>query len=332
MGNVTILQYGLGPIGCAIAAAAAGRTGLELVGAVDIDPTKSGRGLGEVAGFELDSAAQVWSSPSEALAELRPRVTLHSTASSLPAVLDQLIGLLEAGSAVISTCEELAYPFVRYPEESARLDAAARASGVALLGTGVNPGFVMDTLAFALTAVAERVDRIEITRQVNASQRRLPLQQKIGAATDLEEFSRRAEAGTLRHVGLEESLRLVAAALGWTLEAIDFKLEPIVAERERRSAELVARVGQAAGVHQVAIGRVDGEDRLIYDLKMLLEADEPADVIRISGNPPLELRIPGGIHGDVATAAIIVNAIPRVLGAEPGLRTMLDIPPVVRWS
>jgi 4-hydroxy-tetrahydrodipicolinate reductase len=176
------------------------------------------------------------------------------------------------------------------------------------------------------------VDRIEVSRTVDASQRRLPLQQKIGAGLDLPEFERRAAAGTLRHVGLEESVRLVAAALGWQLEAIDFTLEPIVAERERKSPELVARVGQAAGVHQRAIGRIGGQERLVYDLKMCLEADEPADDVRIVGNPPLHLRLPGGIHGDVATAAIMINAIPRVLAAEPGLRTMLDLPPVVRWS
>jgi hypothetical protein len=203
---------------------------------------------------------------------------------------------------------------------------------VALLGTGVNPGFVMDTLPSVLTAVAERVERLEVWRTVDASKRRLPLQQKIGAGLDLVEFEQRAAQGTLRHVGLEESVRLVAVALGWRVEAIDFMIEPIIAERERRSAELVAHVGQAAGVHQRAIGRVGGQERLVFDLKMLLEADEPGDEVRILGNPPLHLRLLGGIHGDVATAAIVVNAIPRILTAPPGLRTMLDIPPITRWS
>jgi 4-hydroxy-tetrahydrodipicolinate reductase len=226
----------------------------------------------------------------------------------------------------------LAYPWARYPAEAKRLDEAARVRGVAVLGTGVNPGFVMDTLAFILTAVAESVERIEVSRTVDASQRRLPLQRKIGAGLDLAEFERQAAAGTLRHVGLEESVRLVSAALGWRLDDIEFALEPIVAERERKSRELTARVGQAAGVHQRAIGRVGGQELLMYDLKMCLEADEPADEVRIVGNPPLHLRLSGGVHGDVATAAIVVNAIPRVLEAEPGLRTMLDIPPVVRWS
>jgi hypothetical protein len=330
--DIRVIQYGLGPIGCAIASVAASRPGLRLVGGIDIDPDKADRSLAEIADLPEPLDARVWPSAVQAISKLAPKVALHSTASSLPAVLDQLIPLLEAGVSIISTCEELAYPFASYPTESARLNDTARSSGAALLGTGVNPGFVMDTLAFVLTAVAERVDRLEVSRVVDASERRLPLQQKIGAGLDLPEFERQAERGTLRHVGLEESMRLVAAALGWQLDSVDFTLEPIVAERERRSPELVARVGQAAGVHQVAIGRVAGEDRLVYDLKMMLEADDPGDAVHLVGNPSLELRVPGGIHGDVATAAIVVNAIPRILSAPPGLHTMLDIPPVVRWS
>ena len=331
MPDVKVLQYGLGPIGCAITRVATDRPGLQVAGGVDIDPAKAGRNLGEVIGLARAIDAKVWSSAEEALVEARPQVTLHSTSSSLPAVLDQLLRVLEAGSSVISTCEELAYPFSRYPVESTRLDSAAKDSGVVVLGTGINPGFAMDTLPSVLTAVAERVDRLEVSRTVDASLRRLPLQQKIGAGLDLVEFERRAAQGTLRHVGLEESVRLIAAALGWKVEPIDFMLEPIIAERERRSPELVARVGQAAGVHQRAIGWVGGQERLVFDLKMLLEADEPGDEVRIVGDPPLHLRLLG-VHGDVATAAIVVNAIPRVLAAPPGLRTMLDIPPVTRWS
>src|SRR5438067_111524 len=331
MPDVKVLQYGLGPIGCAITRVAADRPGLQVAGGVDVDPAKAGRNLGEVIGLARAIDAKGWSSAEEALVEARPQVTLHSTSSSLPAVLDQLLRVLEAGSSVISTCEELAYPFSRYPVESTRLDSAAKDSGVVVLGTGINPGFAMDTLPSVLTAVAERVDRLEVSRTVDASLRRLPLQQKIGAGLDLVEFERRAAQGTLRHVGLEESVRLIAAALGWNVEGIDFMLEPIIAERERRSPELAARVGQAAGVHQRAIGWVGGQERLVFDLKMLLEADEPGDEVRIVGDPPLHLRLLG-VHGDVATAAIVVNAIPRVLAAPPGLRTMLDIPPVTRWS
>lgn len=327
--QVRLVQYGLGPIGSAIARLAATRPGLELVGGIDIDPRKADRPLSEVLGTAGLTEARVWPDARAALATLRPRLALHSTASSLPTVLGQLLGLLEAGVSVISTCEELAYPFERYPKEAAQLDAAARASGVSLLGTGVNPGFVMDTLVFVLSGVAARIERISVSRTVDASRRRLPLQQKIGAGLDLAEFERRAREGSLRHVGLEESLWMVARAVGWRVERIESTLEPIVAERERRSPELVARPGQAAGVHQRAVGWVAGQVRLVYDLRMLLEADDPADEIRIDGEPPLVLRIPNGVHGDTATAAIVVNAIPRVLAAPPGLLTMLDIPPVV---
>jgi 4-hydroxy-tetrahydrodipicolinate reductase len=329
---ITVVQYGLGPIGCAIVRVAAARGGLSLVAGVDIDPAKVGKDVGEVAGLPAPLGARVWSSSTDTLRQVRPRVALHSTSSSLPAVLDQLLALLEAGVSIVSTCEELAYPFTSYPTESKRLDQVARDNGATLLGTGVNPGFVMDTLVFVLTAVSERVERIEVSRVVDASLRRLPLQEKIGAGLDLPEFERRAAEGTLRHVGLEESMRLVAAALGWDLERVDFTLEPIMAERERRSPDLVARVGQTAGVHQRATGIARGEERLVFDLKMELEADEPRDEVRLIGSPQLHLLLPGGVHGDVATAAIVVNAIPRVLAAQPGLRTMLDIPPVVRWS
>lgn len=326
---IGVIQYGLGPIGAAIARLAASRGGLELVGGVDIDPHKADRPLGEVIGLPRLSAPRVWADASAAVAALRPRLALHSTASSLPLVMDQLLGLLEAGVSVISTCEELAYPFERYPEQSERLDAVARANDARILGTGVNPGFVMDTLVFVLSGVAARIERITVNRTVDASRRRLPLQQKIGAALDLDEFGRRAREGRLRHVGLEESLWMVARAVGWRVDRIESTLEPIIAERERRSTELVARPGQAAGVHQRAIGWVGHEPRLVYDLRMFLEAEDPADEIRIDGEPPLLIRVPNGIHGDTATAAIVVNAIPRVLAAPPGLLTMLDIPPPV---
>jgi len=332
MTDLPILHFGLGPIGCAIARAASMRPGLRLIGGVDIDPAKAGRPLADVAGLSQPCDGLVYNSLAELPAGQHPRVTLHSTSSSLSRVVGEICSLVELGSSVISTCEELSYPFARYPDESAMIDRAAREHGVVVLGTGVNPGFVMDTLAFTFTAVAERVDRVEIDRVVDASQRRLPLQQKIGAGLDLAEFDRRAKAGTLRHVGLEESIRLVAAALGWKVDGIDFSLEPIVAERQRRSPEITAEVGQAAGVWQRATARVDGAERLVYDLKMQLETDEPRDEIRLIGNPSLRLQIPGGINGDIATAAIVVNAIPRVLEAAPGLRTMLDIAPPVRWS
>lgn len=253
-------------------------------------------------------------------------VVMHCTSSYLKDVAAQLLACIEAGCCVVSTCEELAYPFRKHPELSAKLDEAAKEEGVALVGTGVNPGFVMDKLVLTLGAVAQRVDSARSVRIVDASKRRLPLQKKIGAGMTPEEFRERVAAGVIKHHGLPESVAMVGDALGFQLDQITETIEPVIAEENVKTKFLEVQAGQVAGVHQVARGTSGGAERVFMELKMYVGAKGPEDTVTLAGEPNISLTVPGGTHGDIATAAVAVNAIPTILAAAAGLRTGRDLP------
>jgi 2,4-diaminopentanoate dehydrogenase len=324
--KIRVVQYGLGPIGASIVRLMRQKASLEIAGAIDKDPAKAGRDLGEIAGaFDAPWGIAVSADTSELLAK-PVDVVVHSTSSYLPDVMDQLLACLSAGCCVVSTCEELAYPFRKHPVLAKSLDAAAQEEGVALVGTGVNPGFVMDKLVLTLSAAAQRVDFAKAVRIVDASTRRLPLQKKIGAGMTPDEFRAQVAAGVIKHHGLPESVAMIADGLGFALDDITETIEPVVAGETVKTEFLEVAAGQVAGVHQVARGISAGEEKIYLELKMFVGAREPIDAIELRGEPDLVLTIPGGTHGDVATAAVVVNTIPAILAAPSGLRTSRDLP------
>jgi 4-hydroxy-tetrahydrodipicolinate reductase len=298
---------------------------LDVIGAIDVDPAKAGKDLGDVveAGRKLNVAV---SADAQAVLKSGVDVVLHCTSSSLEGVADQLAECLEAGAHVVSTCEELAYPFRRFPELSQRLDTCARKNNVALLGTGVNPGFAMDKMVLTLAAAATRVDSARVIRIVDASKRRLPLQKKIGAGMTEEEFKQQVAAGIIKHHGLPESVAMVAEGLGLPLEEISETIQPVVAQERVKTEFLQVEAGQVAGVHQIARGLSQGQEKIYLELQMYVGARAPADTVELTGEPPLKLTVPGGIHGDYATAAVAVNCVPAMRDVKPGLRTSLDMP------
>jgi hypothetical protein len=323
--KIRVVQFGVGPIGASILRLMRQKHSLEIVGAIDKDPAKAGRDIGEVAGAkEAPWGITVSSSAASVLAK-PVDVVLHTTSSYLPDVMDELLECVSAGSCVVSTCEELAYPFRKHPELSARLDAAAKEEGVAIVGTGVNPGFVMDKLLLVLSAAAQRVDFAKATRIVDASKRRLPLQKKIGAGMTPEEFRSQVAAGIIKHHGLPESIALVADGLGFALDEITETIEPVIATETVKTEFLEVSPGQVAGVHQIARGIWEGEDKIFMELQMYVGAKQPADTVEVRGEPNLTMTIPGGTHGDIATASVAVNAIPAILAAPAGLRTVGDL-------
>lgn len=324
--KIRVLQYGVGPIGASIVRLMRGKVALEIVGAIDKDPAKVGRDLGEVAGSKDAPWGVLIAADSTGLLAKPVDVVIHSTSSYLPNVMDQLLECLGAGCCVISTCEELAYPYRKHPDLSAQLDAAAKEEGVALVGTGVNPGFVMDKLVLTLSAVSQRVEWAKAVRIVDASKRRLPLQKKIGAGMTPEEFRAQVSAGVIKHHGLPESIAMVADGLGFELDDISETIEPVIAAEPVKTEFLEVAPGQVAGVHQIARGMDGGKEKIYMELKMFVGAEDSADSIELKGEPNLELTIPGGTHGDVATAAVVVNAIPSILAAQSGLRTARDLP------
>src|SRR6202521_2480178 len=325
--KIRAIQYGVGPIGASIARLMREKQAIQICGAIDSDPAKIGRDLGEVVGAADAPWGVKISGNAREVLEQSADIVIHSTSSSLPKVKDQLLACLEAEACIVSTCEELAYPYRTYPELSAELDAAAKDWGVALVGTGVNPGFVMDKLVVTLAGVSQRIEHAKAVRIVDASKRRLPLQKKIGAGMAVEEFRAQVAAGVIKHVGLPESVAMVADSLNLPVEQITETIEPVIARERVQTEFLTVEAGQAAGVHQIARGlSKDGKELVYLELQMYVGANAPADTISLTGHPNISLVIPGGSHGDIATASVVVNSIPVILDAPAGLRTARDLP------
>lgn len=326
MAKIRVLHFGLGPIGAAIARQIAGRPGFVIVGAVDIDPEKIGHDLGDVIGLSSRLKVRVQGDAAKTLKATRPDVVVHCTGSTLKGVLPQIATILKARTPIVSTTEELSYPWRTARRLARQVDELARKAKVAVLSTGVNPGFAMDAFPLMVTAACERVDRVHIERIQDARIRRLPFQQKIGAGLSLEEFEGRVKLRTVRHVGFTESIAMIADGLGWTVDRITDEIRPMVAKKPVSSSHIKVKAGQVAGIIQDGVG-YRGEDPVVtLHLEAYLGAPESYDAVTIEGVPPLSVRFEGGIHGDIATASMVVNAIPRVIAAAPGLRTMRDLP------
>ena len=314
---ITVAQYGIGPIGAEIARLLLTKPWLRVVAAVDVDPNKIGKDLGEVIGLDREVGIKV-------TGELTTKadVVCHSTGSRLRDVSGQLKDLLERGCHVVSTCEELSFPLDQQIREE--LQQVARTKNVTLLGTGVNPGFVMDKLPLTVTSVCQRIDSVEIIRIQNASTRREPLQRKVGAGMTPDEFRAAVDAGKIKHMGLRESLMMVGHGLGVEFDHVsDEVIEPVIADRTVTTQYLTVAPGQVAGVHQTIHGT--GRINVNLELRMYVGAEAVAsDRVIVHGIPDVEMVIKDGVHGDRATAAMVVNSIPRIAGLS-GVLTMDDI-------
>jgi len=328
MTKVRAVIFGCGPIGCSVARYAAQRADIELVGAVDIDESLVGRDLGDVAGVDGKLGVTVSADTDAVLPETRPDVVFLTTSSSMVTIYPQIEKCARAGANVVSTCEELSFPYRKSPQLSAEIDRVAKAHSVTVLATGVNPGFLMDAWPLFMTGVCQKVERIRAVRVQDASPRRGPFQKKIGAGRTLEEFETLVASGTLKHVGLPESIAMIADGLGWELDDITESIEPVIATRQVNTDFVTVESGQAAGVRQMGRGLRAGEELITLEFEAAVGGSESYDAVYITGTPNLEAVIKGGTHGDIATAAIAVNCIHRVVEARPGLLTMKDLPVV----
>jgi 2,4-diaminopentanoate dehydrogenase len=326
MKKIKVAQFGLGPIGIETIKLAAARPSVEIVGAVDMDPAKAGRQLSDLTGVKTLQGRKVYSDLAGLLKHARPEVVFHTAVSSFAAAFAQLTPIARAGINVISSCEEMLFPRLREPALAARLDRLCRKSGARVIGTGVNPGFVMDLLPIVLTAISRQVSEVHVQRVVNASTRRGPLQRKIGSGLPPAEFRRRFRAGKAGHAGLKESAALIAHALCWKLEQLKETGDAVVASHDIQTSHVTVRAGETCGLHQRAEGKVGGRTCVTLDLQMYLDAPHPHDAIQINGDPALDVVLRNGIAGDQATVAALVNTVPRLLALPPGLALVTDLP------
>lgn len=309
-----VMLVGLGPLGVRLGKDLQRRGLGRIVAAVD--PRYAGHALGElIPGCDVQVVATV----EEAAAA---DAAIVATVSDLAACAPTLRAVLARGISVVSTCEELSQPWLRHAALADELDALARARGAVLLGTGVNPGFVMDALPVALTSVCHEVRRLEVHRIQDAALRRLPFQAKIGATLTVEEFERRAVDGSVRHVGLGESLSLIGRALSLAFDRVDETIAPVIAAAPMDCGLGPIAAGAVRGVHQEARAFAGGREVIALVFHAAIGEPAPRDRVIVEGEPDLELVIPGGVHGDVATSAITLNALAgmRERGDPPGLR------------
>jgi 2,4-diaminopentanoate dehydrogenase len=323
---IRTLLYGLGPIGMMVGRQLASRDGFRIVGAVDVDPAKVGRDVGDLLSLERPLRVKVDPDARHAIRKSNPDIVVLCTSSSLRAVMPQIEGVLKLRVPIVTTTEELSYPVRRNAALARTIDTMAKRAKVAVLSTGVNPGFVMDALPITLTVACERIESVTVHRIQDARTRRLPFQQKIGAGLSREQFAREVERGSIRHVGLAESISMIAAALGWQLDRITDDVKPKIAVSTVSSEFLAVDAGYASGIIQDGVGYRYGTPVITMHMEAYLGAPDSYDEVRIQGVPNLTLRVPGGVPGDIATASIVVNSIPKVLSSRPGLRTMKDLP------
>ncbi len=323
--TLKVLHYGLGPIGQGVARLVLETPGLKIVGATDLDPELAGRDLGDLLGLPK-LRVKVDDAPERLLRRVQADVAILCTSSSLEDVKAPLELLLKHGLHVISTCEELAFPVPAAARSAQALDDLARRKHVSVLATGVNPGYAMDALALALTAPCSQVKRVSVTRVVDAGTRRLPLQRKVGAGLTLPQFRRAQNENSVRHVGLAQSAHMLAAGLGFRLDKVEETLEPAIAPRDLQTEYLRIPAGCAAGIKQAARGYAAGELVVNLDLQMYVGASPARDHVLVDGTPSIDMTLAGGIPGDSATAALLVNCLPKLMAARPGLLTMRDLP------
>ena len=324
--SIRVMHFGLGPIGAAVVRQVAMRPGFKVVGGIDVDPEKVGRDLGDVVGLDRRLRANVSADARSAIKAAQPDVVVLCTSSSLKKVLSQMEEILKLRVPIVSTTEELAYPTKSNMRYARAIHQLAKKHKVAVLGTGVNPGFVMDALPIMLTGVCERVEAIKVERIQDARIRRLPFQQKIGAGLTREQFQKKVDDGSVRHVGLAESVSMIADALGWKLDRITDEIQPKMATETVASEFLAVDPGYVCGIVQDGIGYKGGQPVITLHMEAYLGAPESYDAVEIVGSPALTSKVAGGVHGDIATASIVVNSLPKILDVAPGLHTMRDMP------
>ena len=328
MEKIKVVICGVGPIGARIAEFIKDRSSLEITGAIDIAPDKAGRDLGEFIAAGKKTGVLIEKSAEKVLSRKKVDVLVLTTMSSLAKIKDPLLEILSYGVNVVSTCEELSYPWITAPATAREIDDAAKKNGVSVLSTGVNPGFLMDFFPLVMTGVCRDIEKITVERIQNAANRRIPFQQKVGIGITVEEFHKRVAAGTLRHVGLTESIHMISARMGWKIDKTSDTIEPVIADEDITVNGKLIKKGLVLGVKQTGLGISNGRELVTLRFKAAAGVSDSYDRIIIKGIPEIDSTIKNGVNGDIATCAIITNAIPVVLRAAPGLRTMADIEPV----
>ncbi len=323
--SIRVVHVGLGQIGRVIARRASESDRFRPVGAIDPSPELVGRTLDDVCGDGLP-ALPIRARVAELGEDGNGAVALHAVGSHVQEIGPQIVELVEAGLHVVTTAEELIWPFDGNPAMAERIDEVARRCDRTVVAAGVNPGVLMDRLPAFVSSLCVRVDSIRIHRLVDLSRRRPALRRKMGVGDSAESVRERIAAGAIGHVGLRESLQYLASALQWKIGPISERLEPVVADREVARGDERVPAGAVLGLDHEAHAEDEGGRSLSLHLVMRLDASDPTDEISISGDPPLHVRFIGGVDGDVATVATVLNGARFAVEAPAGLIAKMPMP------
>ncbi|MHA2424386.1 MAG: NAD(P)H-dependent amine dehydrogenase family protein [Candidatus Thorarchaeota archaeon] len=328
--SFNVVQFGFGSLGKSIAKAIIERENLHLVGLIEIDPEYSGMTVEDALSLSDNMHTKIFPSLDSFFKEAKVDVDVSviATSSSLESVEQTIIESMRSGMNVISICEELSFPFNRHPELSTKIDKEAKKLNKTVLGTGINPGYLMDLLPIVLSAPCQNVDSITVTRHMNSSHRRFSFQKKIGTGMTQSEFRKNIDEGHITgHVGLVESIRLIDSALNLGLDQIkELPPEAMIAESEVTNSFTTINKDDVLGLKSTGLGKRDGETIIKLDFLAYAEADPQYDEVLIQGVPKIHQRIEGGVQGDYSTIAMILNLIPMMQSIDSGLMTMKDIP------
>ncbi len=333
MRNVRAVLWGFGAMGRGIAEMIAKKQGIEIVGVCDINPNVVGKDFYEVLGLDRAGRNEVLISNdiNQVVSLPNVDVALLATDSFTKGAFDKIKLCLEHKINVVSTAEELAYPQAQSPELAKQLDEIAKANGVTVLGTGINPGFVLDLLILALTGTCENVESITASRINDLSPFGHAVMEEQGVGITVDEFNKRMSENNLAgHVGFPESITMIADGIGVKLDNIEQTKDPIISSVNRETKYAKVKPGNLAGIRQQGFGYVNGEKFIQMDHPQQvlphLEHVATGDYITIKGTPNINLSITPEIPGGIGTVSMVVNMIPQTINAEPGLVTMLDLP------
>lgn len=327
MDKIKVIIYGCGVMGRNVAEALCDKKSFEIVGAVDIDPMLVGKDLGQILDTPRNLSVGIESDADSLFSRVDAQAVVLTTTSHLKSVLPQISQCAKAGIDVISTCEELSYPWKRSPELAQDIDAIAKENGVTVVGTGINPGYLMDSLPLVLTAPCLRVDTIKVTRMMNSARRRIPFQTKVGTFMTPKEFRTKIEDGIITgHVGLLESINMIAAGLGWELDrAVELPPEAVITPSPIETGLGLVDPGNVIGLKSVAFAEISGKKVITLEFYAYAGVEEEYDEVIIEGIPKIHEKIIGGVHGDIGTVAMTINTIPKAIEASPGIKLMKDI-------
>ena len=333
MRNIKVAIWGFGAMGSGMAKALLNKKGVEIVGVCDLHPDRVDREMHEVLGLNRGDRAPVYINGNidEVLKEKSCDVCLCATDSFVKKAFPRLKLVLEKKINVVSTAEEMAYPKAQEPKLAEELNRIAKENNVTILGTGINPGLMMDLLAVCISGAMTDLESVECRRVNSLSPFGPTVMEEQGVGMKVATFMEKVENGTMAgHVGFAESIGMIAEAVGWEVDKFEQQMEPIVTSIDRTSPYGFAAAGDVAGVNMTGQGFVDGELKLNMihpqQIEPEMEGTHTGDYIVLKGTPNVNMSITPEIDGGIGTIAMVVNMIPHVINARPGLKTMLDLP------